>query len=175
MFAFVFSIAVLCRSRWWRFACLWRHLAMDTWVKILQWWWSLPVRFWGAADTWWIQSWEARRYSTLPLTIFIQVYKSVLWTALFRYNFINWQSPYLLQNRRGCVCVLFLLSCIYIIWQIVEVTRNCDINFCKAFWEMNENDIMHVQWQLSKLHITYTHIIAFMTVFNFNIFSHQNN
>lgn len=36
-------------------------------------------------------------------------------------------------------CVLmFSLS------QVVNVTRNGDINFCKAFWQINESSVMHV-------------------------------
>ena len=46
---------------------------------------------------------------------------------------------------QGCtVHILLLLTVSCSPFKIVEVTRNCDIKFCKTFWEMNENDFMHV-------------------------------
>lgn len=44
----------------------------------------------------------------------------------------------LLDTIRHCIFILIVSV------QVVEATRNGDVSFCKAFWSLNENSVMHV-------------------------------
>lgn len=43
----------------------------------------------------------------------------------------------------------FLFSVLNFTLQVVNVTRNGDITFCKAFWGLAENQVMHVSKHIS--------------------------
>ena len=63
------------------------------------------------------------------------------WVWLVMLNSLVWSCCFIASNSWN---LMSRLTRLFFCFQVVEVTLSCNIDFCKAFWNLSESDLLHV-------------------------------